>query len=306
MTKELRIGVISRISSKTIDTELAREARLRGHSYDRIAFDTVDLTQTERMFRDAKLLTYDVLYYRTSLGSVWARALERYLATYGRRAVNLVAIQFPFLNDKALQALTVSMAGILTPKTILDATYKYETITQELGTPFVAKRKESSQGKGVYLIHSEDAFRVKVERKDRNKYVYQEFIPHDYDCRIHLIDGKAAAGYRRIHCAEDFRCNVSLGASMEPLSSKDEEVLYPLAERVADVFGLEMHVVDFMVHKETKEYYFVEINDNPGWEMSDMEATGVDMSAKVIDSFEKACELEERSFRVGEVRHVFA
>ena len=299
MTQELRIGVISRVSSKTIDTELAREARMRGHTYDRIAFDTVDLTRVERVFEDAKLLTYDVLYYRTSLGPVWARALDRYLKRHGRHAVNLLAGTFPFLADKSSQALTVAAEGVLMPKTLLDTTYSYETIVREIGTPFVAKRKESAQGRDVHLIHSEEEFLETVPKDKSNKYLYQEFIPHEYDCRVHLINGKPVAGYRRMRCKDDFRCNVSLGARMRPLLPGDTKQLYLLAERISGMFGLEMHVVDFMVHKKTNEYYFVEINDNPGWETSDKEATGVDMSARVIDSFEKACELKKRAFVLG-------
>jgi RimK family alpha-L-glutamate ligase len=306
MTNTLRIGVISRVSSKTIDIELAREARLRGHSYERIAFDTVDLTQTERVFREAELLTYDVLYYRTSLGSVWARALERYLATYGRRAINLVAVQHPFLADKSMQTLTVSTKGILTPKTLLDSTYTHDTLVSALGTPFVAKRKNSAQGRDVHLIRSEADFVDTIKEKNKNEYIYQEFIPHEYDCRVHLINGKAVAGYRRMRCKDDFRCNVSLGARMEPLLSKDKQALFALAERVAGAFGLELHVVDFMVHKETGQYYFVEINDNPGWEMSDQEATGVNMSAKVIDSFEKEHETQVARMRISRERYQLA
>ncbi len=287
MNRQLKIGVVSRISSQTIGTELASEARKRGHVYDQIVFDTVELTEAATAFETASLLQYDILYYRTSLGPVWARALERYLKQHSRRAINLTAVQFPFLSNKALQALTLGATGIRTPKTILDATHTYKTIVEELGSPFVVKATDSCQGKDVHLIHSTEAFTRYIEQRTHKDFLYQQYLAHDYDCRIHLIGGAPVAGYRRMKMSEDFRCNVHLGAKMEPLSTQDEKTLFPMAEQVASLFSLELHVVDFLRCTEDGEYYFVEINDNAGWEISDKDATGVDMSALVIDYCEK-------------------
>jgi glutathione synthase/RimK-type ligase-like ATP-grasp enzyme len=286
MKDKLRIGVISRVNSKTVGEELAGEVRRRGHTYDQIVFETVNLTDSKKTFDAANLLSYDVLYYRTSLGPIWARALQRYLTENDRRAINLIAVEFPFLNNKALQALKAGAAGMRTPITIVDATNSYDTIAHELGSPFVAKATDSAQGKDVHLIRSDADLAALVEARVHDDYLYQQYVAHAYDCRIHLIGGKPVAGYRRMQCVDDFRCNVSLGAEMQPLSKEDEVTLFPLAEQVADIFGLELHVVDFLLGKDDGKYYFVEVNENPGWESSDEEATGVDMSALVVDYFE--------------------
>jgi biotin carboxylase len=287
MKKSLNIGVISRVASPTVNRELAREARLRGHRYTQVVFDQADLTQVDLTFDKAELYKYDILYYRTSLGFVWALALQKYLDRHSLRAIGLTVQEFPFLNSKAQQAISVASAGVLTPKTIFDKTGEYDSIESQLGSVFVAKACKSSQGKDVHLIQSKEQFARFFTDCAKKEYIYQEYIPHDYDCRIHLVDGKAVCGYRRVQTSNDFRCNVSLGASMEPLEERDQANLFPLANKISKLFNLELHVVDFLLNKKDGKYYFVEINDNAGWEQSDTDATGVDMSALVIDSFEK-------------------
>jgi glutathione synthase/RimK-type ligase-like ATP-grasp enzyme len=289
MTRRLNIGVISRIQSQTVNQELAREARLRGHDYDQVVFDVADLSNPEATFIKADVLKYDVLYYRTSLGPVWSLALQNYLARHNRRAINLKAIEFPFMHDKAQQALSVSSAGIEAPKTVLDTTKNYDSIASQLGPVFVAKARVSSQGKDVKLIRTKQEFEIFLGQS-RKEYLYQEYIPHDYDCRVHLVGGQAVCGYRRVQRSDDFRCNVSLGADMEKLEVEEKATLFALANKVSALFGLELHAVDFLLSKKDGKYYFVEINDNPGWETSDTLATEADMSSLVIDLFEKIAE----------------
>lgn len=287
MNQKLKIGVIARTQSNTVENELAGEVTRRGHIFERIVFDTVEITQMKKMFDDAKLVDFDILYYRTSLGPVWARALQRYLEKHNCRAINLRAVESPFLSDKTLQTMLAATEGFRTPKTLLAASNDYNALVLALGTPFVAKANSGSQGNEVYLIHSKQEHKSLIDERVHSNYQFQEYIPHDYDCRIHLIGGKPIAGYRRVPVVNDFRCNVSQGAAMKPLSEEDVEVLYPLAEQISDLFTLEIHVVDFLRSEEDGKYYFVEINDNPGWEISDKEATGEDMSRLVVNYFEK-------------------
>lgn len=302
MNKKLSIGVISRVESQTVHRELAREARLRGHSYTQVVFDKADLTQTNLSFNKAELHKYDVLYYRTSLGYVWSLALQKYLTLNNLSAIGLTVQEFPFLNSKAQQAISVASYDVLTPKTIFDKTDKYESIKSQLGPVFVVKACMSSQGKDVHLIRSKEQFDIFIKECSGKEYIYQKYIPHDYDCRIHLVDGKAVCGFRRVQNSDDFRCNVSLGASMEPLGEIDKTTLFPLANKISKLFNLELHVVDFLLSKENGKYYFVEINDNAGWEVSDTDATGVDMSSLVIDFFEKKAE-QKNNDKVFKLKH---
>lgn len=283
----IRIGVMSRLASPTVSKELAREAALRGHEYHRITFDTADITSLERAFASSNLLSYDVLYYRTSLCVSWQQALERFLAKHGRRAVNLDAITHPFLEQKIYQTQATAAAGIQTPKTLIGESPDFHTIAQSLGAPFVMKASDSARGMDVHKITTEEKLEAVRHKGAGKEYFYQEYVPHKHDCRVHLVGGKAVAGYRRVPVPGDFRCNVSRGAAMESLCAEEKESMFPLAERISTLFGLNMHAVDFLTSTTNNECYFVEINNNPGWETSDKDATGVDMSKLAIDYFEK-------------------
>lgn len=290
MKKKLKIGIISRVESKTIERALAQEAERRGHEYTIIPFISGDISNSEAVCEEAGLLDFDVLYYRTSLGYVWAQVLETYLHTHNRRAVNLRYNDHSFLEKKTFQTTKVASAGFVTPKTIIDSTDEYAKLVGELGVPFVAKADTSSQGKDVHLIHTEEEFNEVAATRFEKKIFYQEYIPHDFDCRVHLVGGKAVASYRRLPAGNEFRCNISQGGSMEALSERDKEITYPLAEKIAEVLGLELHVVDFMHSTKDDSYIFTEINSNPGWEVWDEEATGVDMNMLVMDYLEKVAE----------------
>ncbi len=284
--KKIRIGVISRVQSDTIDLALKKEAEKRGHTYTKIVFSTEDVTDAENILTQAGLLEYDVLYYRTSLGYVWAQVIEAYLSKHKKEALNLQYITHAFLEKKTYQTATVSRENVLTPKTVLDTSNDFKTIASKLGSPFVVKADVSSQGRDVHLVHSEKEFMTTSSKSLRKPCFYQEYIPHEYDCRVHLVGGKPVASYRRVPNSGEFRSNVSLGGRMEALSNEDKNALYPLAEQVAKILNLDLHVVDFMRSKITGKYYFTEVNSNPGWNKWNPNATGVNMNSLVMDYFE--------------------
>jgi RimK family alpha-L-glutamate ligase len=287
MNTTLKVGVIAREPSPTIEEDLAQEARSRGHVFDSISMKTADVTKAEEEFNVRKLLDYDVLYYRTSLGFMWAQALQRYVESNGKHVVNMTHLAHPFLERKTYQAYVAGTHGILTPKTLLDTTDNFEVITEKLGVPFVAKADVSAQGRDVHLVSSVEEFAPVAAQRREKEYFYQEYIPHEYDCRVHLVCGKPVTSYTRIPAEGEFRSNVALGGTMEALTEEEKKVLYPLAEKVADAFGLDLHVVDFLKHAETGEFVFVEINSNPGWDKWNDEATGVDMNVLVMDYLEE-------------------
>ncbi|MEY3784159.1 MAG: hypothetical protein RLZZ230_481 [Candidatus Parcubacteria bacterium] len=76
---------------------------------------------------------------------------------------------------------------------------------------------------------------------------------------------------------------------MHPVEERYVERLTAKAKIAAALFNFEIIAVDFMLHSETGEFYFTEINLNPGWEISDKLATGVDLTTKTVDYFEHIC-----------------
>ncbi len=96
------------------------------------------------------------------------------------------------------------------------------------------------------------------------------------------------AAQKRAPAPNDFRTNMSQGASVSAVDDESKKLLYPKAERVAKALGLEICVVDFLQHSTNNLDYFLEVNDNPGWDYLTEEVVGVDMAALVMDYFENA------------------
>jgi hypothetical protein len=287
MSKIISVGLISSVDSGTVIMELMPEAERRGHKFTQIVFDQAELTSTREVFEQKNLLSFDVLYYRTGLGNVWARELELFLKDNNRIAINLDVVNHPYRNYKTQQILQAARTDVMMPKTIVGKNCNYENIKKVLGSKFIIKADRSSGGRDVHIIESGEEFTSLDNDCELNDYLYQEYLPHDHDFRIHLIDGKAIAAYKRVPVKGDFRTNVTIGGSMHSVTDEVKEVLYPAAEKVASLLGLNICAVDFLERSTDGAYFFMETNINPGWENSDTEATGVNMSSLVVDYFEQ-------------------
>lgn len=281
--KSLSIAILTQIESPTISANLKPALEARGHKVFVYDISSVFLhTFTDNALVES-LLQNDVVYYRTGLSPDVAACLEVYLKANDISCVNLSFCQHPFMAAKTYQVLTAAAAGVLTPKTLHDRTSTFEKIAGKIGSPFVAKANRSSQGKDVHLIKNQTDLDAIAPDLKLLEYFFQEYIPHNSEYRVHVVGDKAPAMYQRIPASGDFRSNVSRGGSMVAVEEDHREVLAREAISIAALFGFAITAVDFMKHSETGEFYFTEINLNPGWETSDRDATGVDLSEVVTD-----------------------
>lgn len=290
-TSSIRIGFISRLDSGAVEERLSAEATKRGHTFTRIVFSSVEISSGHKTFEEANLLSYDVLYYRTTLGYGWAYELEGYLRQHGRTAINLGSISHPYRQYKTNQTLAAVTAGLQVPKTIIDSRGTYSELVKQFGAKFIIKADNSSQGKDVHLVLSEEEFDAFEKKEKKKSYFYQEYIPHAYDYRVYVIGGHAVAAQKRTPAPNDFRTNMTQGASAGAVSVESKKEIDPPAERIATALGLDICVVDFLRRTTDGLLFFLEVNDNPGWDYL-TDDVGVDMAALVVDFFEKVAELK--------------
>lgn len=285
-TKTIRIAVLAQEASQTLMTHIRPVALARGHVMDVVQLPTVELSNLFSDERIQQLLTYDVVYYRTGLLSCGAYLLESFLREHGIALVNFSYGRHPYAVQKIYQTTLVASHGFLTPKTVLDVSDSYDTLAQALGTPFIAKADVSAQGKDVHMVRSEEDFAALVPLRKEKNFFYQACIPHDFDYRVHVIDGKTVYPYRRTPPEGDFRANVSRGGSMQPIDDTSIEEASRLGEQVAALFAYDVCAIDFLPSKEDGKLYFTEINENPGW-LGVTEVLGGDPSEAVVDLLEK-------------------
>lgn len=284
--KKLKIAILSKIASPTTKEELVPTLMDRGHEVTIIDLSVVPLTSFSEHPLITSLYHYDIVYYRTGLSRDGGIFLEKLLKGKNVKTVNLHYGEHPFAHDKTYQVFIAAENNLTIPITLSDCEQKYDYAVEVLGTPFVAKPSFGTQGDGVKLIKSESELFSYIENSKGTKTILQECIPHNCEYRVHTLGGKAVAMYKRVPAAGDFRSNISTGGSMHPVEDELIQTLSEVANRTAKAFKFEIIVADFMRHKENGEFYFTEINLNPGWQKTNKESTGVDMSEAVADYFE--------------------
>ena len=216
-------------------------------------------------------------------------AINRYKWGKEKDAINsLVARSYNALAEYNLyinkyeQIKRLRSEHFLIPKYILGtALSSYETVTAELGIPFVAKGLESSMGEEVFLIEKKaDMDKLGHEYGISKEWLFEEFITTSYgqDIRFFSIRGDAAACMLR-KSKDDFRANVALGASVEPYEITPK--IRQIAKDIYEQTKLDFVGIDLMFG--TAKPYFCEINVMPGIEGIE-KATGVNVARKIMET----------------------
>lgn len=183
--------------------------------------------------------------------------------------------------DKFLTTARLAAAGLPAPRTIVcQTTAQAMEAFAELGGDVVVKPLFGAEGRGLARVSDPDlAWRAFQMLSQQASVIYlQEFVPHaGRDLRI-LTLGARLWGMSRRH-ANDWRTNVSRGATAEPLEITSE--IASLARRSAAAVGGEMLGVDLLPARDGR-LLVLEVNAVPGWRA--LGATlGVDVAARLLE-----------------------
>ena len=114
-------------------------------------------------------------------------------------------------DDKMKQTTLFFMLGIPHPRTRFYFRPRAEQILNDFTFPFVAKKPRSSAcGRGVYLIRGPEELDKYLARNNKVAYI-QEFLPHDRDLRVILINYQCVLAYWRVSAPNEFRTNTHQG-----------------------------------------------------------------------------------------------
>lgn len=139
-------------------------------------------------------------------------------------------------------------------------------IMEICNTPCIFKTSLGSLGTNVFLIEGEkDIKKTILEKKQYNRFLFQEYIPNDFDYRIVVANGKPTSACIRTRTNDLFRNNVALGATEDFILPKDiPQNILDLATYSANALHLNWAGVDIVTHKETGKNYVLEVNRRPG------------------------------------------
>lgn len=133
----------------------------------------------------------------------------QFLTTAGRRI-------FPswetylYADEKIKQTSLFYLLGIPHPRTRVYYGRHHDDILKDFSFPFIAKvPRGSACGRGVFKIEGRDALKRYLEH-NRVAYI-QEYVPHEKDLRVVLINYEPLLAYWRIPSPGNFRSNLAQG-----------------------------------------------------------------------------------------------
>ncbi len=182
--------------------------------------------------------------------------------------------------DKYLATARLQEHGLLVPRTIVcqrvdQAMDAFASLDQDV----VVKPLFGSEGCGILRVTDEAiAWRTfnALAQLDRILYL-QQYVPHHgSDLRLMVI-GNRVIGMRRTN-PRDWRTNISLGATAEPLAVSSE--LEEIAHRGAQAVGATLAGVDLLPGRDG-QLYALEVNAVPGWRAL-AEVSGIDVANLVL------------------------
>lgn len=258
---------------------LSRAAWERGISLKVKATDSFTVPVGERITADER--PDFVLFWDKDV------SLARRLEAEGIRLFNSArAIEIcdsKTLTAECLAGKVATPRTVIAPKTFEGLGYGdcgfVENAADTLGLPMIIKESYGSFGQQVYLARSIDEAKRIVASLGHKEFIMQEFIAESCgrDVRVNVVGGKVVSAMERYNDS-DFRSNISNGGRMKNaiLTPETEAV----AIRAAELIGLDFAGVDVLFGKSGP--IICEVNSNPHFKSS-LEATGVDMSEKIMD-----------------------
>ena len=283
----MKILVVHAIERKTL--ELILNAWEKAWHYIKACnMNHIEIYNGKIFCNDEDIASFDIILFREIREyNEEAKMITTYLNDHKKIIID-ERIRDGKWGSKINTYLTLSQAGIPFPKTMFFPTIKdkkYSFISETLWTPFITKTINGQQGKWVYLTHNESGFeQLKIDH-NKEKFLFQEFIPNDGDIRVLIVWNRILGSIKRKAQAGEFRNNVALWWSAETIDISQE--VWTIALQASKILWLQIAWVDVIIHKDTGKPYILEVNRSPEFEWF-MEATGINVAAEIIDFLEKS------------------
>ncbi|MEA3357759.1 MAG: hypothetical protein U9Q67_04990 [Patescibacteria group bacterium] len=179
--------------------------------------------------------------------------------TFVEKSTSKITDQFAFV-----------FGGIPTPNTFFinrhNITDYADIIEKTCGYPMVIKDIKGSRGKySAYVKDRQELLKKLSELPRHRKYLFQEFIPNDYDWGVLVANGEVSSAEKSYHKNGEFRNNACNGAKEVFVETADvPETVKAMAVKASKVLGLSWSRADIIVDKNTGVPHLLEVNRCPG------------------------------------------
>lgn len=255
---------------------LCLEAEKRGIRMETVGvLDTV-ITDDGIMNRGKVIGGYDFVINRYKWGHV-----KDAIAGSSQRSYNRIDV-FNIYVNKYEQYRRIRSGLFDKPRSILsNGSVEFSAIADDLGTPFVAKGLENSQGSEIFLIDCKDDYdKIIAEYGSGKEWLFQEFISasRGRDLRVFSVRGRPIVSMIREN-ENDFRSNFALGSTLTLFDNDD--VIEGITEEIYRQTGIDFVGIDLLFGKEG--YCLCEVNVMPG--LKGVESvSGVNVAGTIMET----------------------
>lgn len=211
------------------------------------------------LIMESPIILYPTLNYAqffTTIGKRLFPSLETYL----------------YADEKLKQTTLFYMLDIAHPRTRFYFHLHHEDILKDFAFPFVAKLpRASARGRGVFKINDSDDLKRYLELTPV-AYI-QEFLPHERDLRVILVNYQPVLAYWRRKSPGSFKTNLFQGGTISFKDVPDEAV--ELAQCLTRKCKFNDVGLDLIRHEG--KWYLIEANMNYG--RKGLKMKGMDIKA---------------------------
>ncbi len=185
--------------------------------------------------------------------------------------------------SKLTDHMSFSLDNIPMPNTLFLATKRVDKFLNRIkdicGYPLIIKDIKGSRGTDTMKITNETQLLAKLQELPKHKkYLFQQYIPNEYDWGIMVANGKVVSGEKSYPCKGEFRNNACNGANEVFIDlTKIPKHIKDMAIKSSLTLGLSWSRADILIDKRTGNYSVLEVNRLPGITSKSSEVDGAFM-----------------------------
>jgi glutathione synthase/RimK-type ligase-like ATP-grasp enzyme len=182
--------------------------------------------------------------------------------------------------SKLTDHMIFALNDIPTPDTmyvsIANVEESYARIQKTCGYPLVIKDTKGSQGMHSVKVETKKDLLEKLQSLPKhNKYLFQEYIPNEYDWGVMVANGVVVSGEKSYPRAGEFRNNACNGAREVFVDVQEiPKDIKDMALKASKALGLSWSRADIIIDKKTQKPYVLEVNRLPGITAKSSEVEG--------------------------------
>lgn len=257
-TKEEKFKIQEKLKQKKITLDIASIKDILLEIEDNIPKITI---------KDKDLVKYDYIWIQSG----WNTTHMAYLLHLYLKSKNIPHNKVGINRTKLSDILSLSLKSIPVPNTFFHNGLKIDEeniqkIEKVCKIPCIYKTSLGSLGSDVYLINKDiDIQKTIKENGKYNRYIFQEYIPNNFDYRVVVANNKPTSVCKRTRIKDKYRNNVALGAKEEFINLWDvPNNILEIATKSAKLLKLNWAGVDIVTNKDTNKDYVLEVNRRPG------------------------------------------